>query len=145
MLRQITKEDRQIFLKMTEEFYNSPAVLHNIPKEYMQRTFEQITSNSPYVEGYIITTDDGSTAGYVLIVNTYSNEAGGMVAWIDELYISEEFRGRGLGSGVLRELIQKFEGAALIRLEAEKENVRAIKLYKSFGFKPLEYLQFIKE
>ena len=41
-------------------------------------------------------------AGYGLIAKTFSQEAGGMVYWLEELYILEEYRSKGLGSEYFR-------------------------------------------
>lgn len=144
MIREICKEDHDAFIKMEDEFYSSKAVLHNIPAEYKERTFKEIMSGSPFAKAYIIEKDK-EIAGYVLVAITYSNEAGGRVVWIDEIYVSEQFRGHGLGREALSFVQEKYKDAARIRLEAEEDNKGAIKLYKSEGFEELPYLQMIKD
>ena len=89
---------------------------------------------------------EGEIAGYGLIAKTFSQEAGGMVYWLEELYIMEEYRSKGLGSeyfGYMED--HKEEGVTRFRLEVEKENERAWKLYKRQGYDWLEYDQMIKE
>ncbi len=101
-----------------------------------------MTSSSPYLEGYFLC--DGDTpVGYAMLAKSYSQEAGGTVIWIEEIYLRQEARGKGLG----REFFAFADtlGAARLRLEAESDNQRAIELYRSLGFTPLPYLQFIKE
>ena len=39
-IRRFEAEDRDLYLRLTEDFYRSPAVLYPIPREYMERTFE---------------------------------------------------------------------------------------------------------
>ena len=66
--------------------------------------------------------------------------AGGITIWIDELFVLEEYRSKGLG----RELFKYIEENGdkklrRIRLEVELENGRAISLYKKMGFEPAPY------
>ena len=58
----------------------------------------------------------------------------------------EEYRSKGLGSEYFRYMEEhKEEGVTRFRLEVEKENERAWKLYKRQGYDWLEYDQMIKE
>lgn len=143
MIRKITRNDRDLYLKLANEFYSSDAVLHTVPKEHLLRTFDEMMLRDTYAEGYILEVN-GQTAGYAIISKTFSQEAGGLTVWLEELYILKEFRSKGLGSEFL-EFIQKTIPAARYRLEVEADNLRAIDLYKRKGFKFLPYLQMIKE
>lgn len=142
MYRKIRPEDREIYLRLSEEFYHSDAVLHTIPRENHERTFEQLMSNSPYADCYIFE-QDNEVAGYALLAFTWSNEGGGIEIWLDEIYILDKFRGKGIGSEFFDYLFS-LPGIARIRLEAEPDNEGAIRLYKRNGFKELPYTQFIK-
>lgn len=144
MIRNVEKKDRDIFIKLVNEFYLSPAVLHPVPKENYSATFELITSGSPYANGYLFE-HNGDIAGYGLTATTYSNEAGGLVIWLEEAYIRPKFRGLGLGSEFIRFIENKYQGTARrLRLEVEPDNEDAIRLYKRLGFAPLPYDQMIK-
>ena len=61
-----------------------------------------------------------------------------------EILIKKEYRGQGMGKKFFKFLEENYDVKRL-RLEAEKDNQRAIKLYKELGFEELPYLQFIKE
>ncbi len=142
MIRPITKKDRELYLTLAEEFYSSPAVLHAVPREYFTRTFDEMTRSSDYTQGYILC-DGDSPVGYGLLAKTYSQEAGGKVIWIEELYVREGARGKGLGKEFFA--FANTLGAKRLRLEVEPDNERAIALYHALGFQPLTYLQYIKE
>ena len=71
-----------------------------------QRTFDVLMAGSPYAEGYIIE-QDGKTAGYALLAKSFSQEAGGIVIWIEEIYILPEFQSRGLGTAFFRYLEER--------------------------------------
>jgi diamine N-acetyltransferase len=141
MIRKFIREDKEKYIAMSKAFYASDAVLHNIPEKYIRKTFDEIMSGSPYADGYIIESD-GKTAGYSLLAFTYSGEAGGVVLWIEDVYILPEYQGNGYGTELLKFLYNTYKNkVARIRLEVEKENRGAIKLYKKLGFEDLNYSQ----
>ena len=144
MIRKIQASDKQEYLKMATDFYNSDAVIAPVPAENLENTFNEAMRSSEYVECYIIESG-GQTAGFALLAKTFSQECGGMVTWIEELYIKPQFRGHGIGKEFFAFLQSSLsEGVKRFRLETEPENSGAIRLYKSLGFRPLEYIQFIK-
>ena len=145
MIRPITPSDRQDYITMCREFYSGDAVLHPVPEEHFQRTFDALMENTPFAAAYIIE-QDGVTAGYALLAKSFSQEAGGIVIWIEELYIRPEFQGHGLGTAFFRFLEAQNDGTVKrYRLEYEPDNVRGAALYRRLGFTPLGYGQMIKE
>ena len=145
MIRQIKESDRDEFFSMSKLMYLSEAVDHNVPQSHHVRTFEELMKSDIYAEAYIFEYD-GNIAGYALIAKTFSREAGGMVIWIDELYVKEEYRGKGLGSEFFAYIEKnRPQNTARLRLEVEDYNIRAIELYKKMGYEFLEYKQMIKD
>ncbi len=145
MIRELKREDREVYLKMAHDFYHSPAVLHPVPDSYLERTFEECMNGGTYAKGFILEYE-GETAGYGLISKTFSQEAGGYVYWLEELYILEAYRSKGLGSEFFAYVeSHKEEGVTRFRLEVEEDNTRAAELYKRLGYQKLNYVQMIKE
>ena len=58
--------------------------------------FDQFVRDSPYGRAWLITEAD-RPVGYVVLTVSFSFEYRGCDAYIDELYIAEEHRGRGIG------------------------------------------------
>lgn len=130
---------------MAEEFYSSDAVLHPIPRAYIERTADEALQSDAYAEIYLLECE-GEPAGYGLTARTFSQEAGGSVLWIEELYIREQFRSRGLGREFFSYIEEKNKDrTARIRLEVEEENTRAASLYERLGYEKLDYKQMIKD
>lgn len=77
----------------------------------------------------------GTLCGYALLIPYWSNEFGGTLLYIDEMYIKPEARGRGIGTSFFRYLdeTRPFEAVAL-GLEVSPGNGRARRLYESLGF-----------
>lgn len=139
MIRKFVPEDREDYIRFSTEFYNSSAVDKPAPREHFEQGFDEMMRSDVYVQGYMLVCD-GNNVGYCVTMKTYSVEAGGITIWIDELFVLEEYRSKGLG----RELFKYIEENGdkklrRIRLEVELENGRAISLYKKMGFEPAPY------
>lgn len=143
MIRRITHDDRENYLRMAHDFYHSDAVLHPVPDENIFRTFDEMMASDAYLTGLIFE-KEGKCAGYALLCKTWSQEAGGKTVWIDELYVLPEFQGKGIGHEFFAEL-RAIEPAVRYRLEIEPDNLRAKKLYKRMGFEELAYQQLVME
>lgn len=141
-IRQINEKDRNIYLELVNEFYNSEAVLHPVDSINFETTFNTLISSNIYTEGYIME-EDKIIFGYCLLSKTYSQESGGMVCLLEELYVRDEYRSKGIGSKVIEFLKEKFKDYKRIRLEVEINNKRGIKLYNNMGFNELKYIQMI--
>ena len=145
MIRKLTADDKEIYIGMAEEFYHSDAVLAPIPRTFIERTVEEALRSDTYAEIFLLEYE-GETAGYALIAKTFSQEAGGMVWWIEEVYIRELFRSKGLGREFFEYIENHMdEGVARLRLEVEEENIRAVSLYERLGYKVLDYMQMVKD
>ena len=145
MIRNVTKDDRNLYIKLAKEFYCSDAVLHSVPDKNHSNTFKEMMRSDKYLLGYIFEVD-GKCAGYAVLAKTYSTEVGGICILIEEIYILEEFQGNGLGSEFFKFIFNKFKGIAKrYRLESIKTNSGAISLYNKLGFETLDYLQMIKD
>lgn len=79
----------------------------------------------------------GALEGYAIVVPFYSNELGGEVAVLDELYVRPEARGRGTGTALLDALRAwaKARGYTHLELEVNDANPRARRLYERAGMK----------
>ena len=133
MIRKMRSEDKKTYMEMAREFYHSDAVLHPVPDTYFERTADEALRSDVYAEIFLFECEN-EAAGYGLIAKTYSQEAGGMVWWIEEVYEFFAYLDKVKGSAVTR-----------MRLEVEEDNTRAVALYKKLGYKPLEYAQMIKD
>ena len=76
--------------------------------------------------------------GYIVVSFGYSVELGGLDGFIDEFFIREKVRGRGMGSEVLLTLLPALSqhGVKALHLEVALDNPRARRLYERAGFKP---------
>ena len=140
VIRKLTAADREAYVAMAKDFYASPAVLENIPEENITRSFEEFTGGTPFGDAFIFE-ENGEVMGYGVLAYTYSQEAGGKVVWLEEIYICPRHRGRGLGSEFIDFVIEKIP-AKRYRLETEPENEAAARLYIRKGFELFEYVNY---
>jgi ribosomal protein S18 acetylase RimI-like enzyme len=76
--------------------------------------------------------------GYAALCFGFSIEHRGRDAFVDELYVRAEQRGRGLGRTLLRALEEEARAAGVrkLHLEVERDNPSARALYLAEGFAP---------
>jgi GNAT superfamily N-acetyltransferase len=79
---------------------------------------------------------DGLPVGYLVLAFGYSLEYGGRTAVLDELFVAEAYRGRGLGSCALQFAADECRklGLRALQLEVERHNQDAQRLYRRAGF-----------
>ena len=76
-----------------------------------------------------------SPVGYIVVSFGYSVELGGIDGFVDEFFIRERVRGRGIGTDLLRSLMNEAHGGKVpVRLHVEKHSP-ALNLYLRHGFR----------
>lgn len=81
--------------------------------------------------------------GYSILVYYWSNEYGGNILCIDELFIKEEYRNKGIGSLFIKFFEEKGNAVAL-QLETTPSNDRVFNYYQRLGFKVVKNAHLIK-
>ena len=78
----------------------------------------------------------GEAVGYVAVTVCFSLEFAGRYALIDELYVREAHRGRGIGARALEVVAEACPAldVSALRLEVDLWNTRAMELYRRLGF-----------
>jgi GNAT superfamily N-acetyltransferase len=92
-IRDFLQSDEKEYIRMYLDFFQGEAVLFQNSEKNFKNTFEEIMESSPFARGLILE-EEGKAAGYALLSFTWSNESGGKVVWLEELYVKEEYRGR---------------------------------------------------
>ena len=142
IIREIEGNDRAALLSLMREFYSSDAVMTNGSDEIFSADIDACLADSPFLSGYVFELG-GEIVGYAMTAHSFSTEFGRPCVWIEDLYIKDEYRGKGFGSAFFDYIEARCQGV-LFRLEAEEENHNAVSLYKKRGFRPIGYLEMIK-
>ena len=142
-LEAMREEHREEVLAMMRVFYASPAVSTNGSGEIFRADIDAcLDGENPYLEGYVLT-EDGQLLGYTMLARSFSTEFGKRCVWIEDLYLKPASREQGRGSAALA-AIRELHPEALLRLEVERENSRAVHVYRKSGFGELPYLEMLR-
>lgn len=97
---------------------------------------EQILKNDSLGNVWLIYWGD-EAIGYVVLTLGYSLEFCGRDAFVDELYIRVNYRGRGVGTRTLQFIEETCcsLGVKALLLEVDRNNTNALSLYRKVGFK----------
>lgn len=139
ILEPMTEQHRGDVLAMMRVFYASPAVLTDGSEAIFLADFENCIGESPFLEGYILREGD-TLLGYAMVAKSFSTEFGRPCLWVEDLYLKPEYCGRGCGSAFLQFIGDKYPNA-ILRLEVEAENRRALHVYRKNGFEELPYVE----
>lgn len=144
-IRKLQKADFDEVLSMMLVFYASDALLVHPGEGVLRKTLTDALADTPYLEAFGFE-EDGVLAGYGMVAMSYSTEAGGLCAWIEDIYIRPQYRKKGFGTSFLTFVKERYTGrVARIRLEAEPENQQAMSVYRKAGFEILGYTQLVRE
>ncbi len=115
------------------EFYAHEGLLFD--EKVANSALSLILSNQSYGQIYLIYIHE-KIIGYLVVTFGFSLEYRGRDAFIDELYIQEQYRRQGIGKKALQlaEKICRESGIQAVHLEVERENTRARSLYGKVGF-----------
>jgi len=133
-------EDRDLddVLRMVRELFVEDPSPHSPGDSNVRRTLGVITDER---RGAVWIADDGEGTppfGYMFLTKAWSNELGGDLVFIDELWVEPARRCRGIGTALLEHAIAMTKGAVAFELEVTRTNARARALYERLGFRPLQ-------
>ena len=131
--RQILGSDIETIVKMMADFYAIDG--YPIIVEKSKGLFEQFISDEKLGKAWLIE-QENETVGYVILTFVFNFEYGGKIAFVDELYIKDEMRGKGVGKSAIDFVKRQAAelGLKLLYLEVEPHNSTAQKLYLDKGF-----------
>lgn len=133
--RQFKTSDGKVIVEFIKNLYQEDPNGKPMLPQKVKNTFNSLTAH-PDRGTIIVLEHEKEIIGYAILINFWSNEFGGNIVDIDELYIKKEFRSQGIGTNFIKYLVEtKFNNSVALRLEVTPENTRARKLYESIGFK----------
>ena len=108
-------------------------------KNAVQAALEELIGNSLLGRAWLIY-DDDTPIGYVVLTFGFSLESHGRDGILDEIYIVQDYRGRGIGTQVMKavEAEARQLGLKKLYLEVERNNHRAKSLYLKLGFEDFD-------
>lgn len=107
--------------------------------EQAKQTLNEWTENDHRL--FVIMLDDCSV-GFLRVHNSSPT-----VCWIDDIYVDEPYRRRGIASAVIRQIEMKLrsEGSASFCMEVVPDNAAAMRLYHGLGYDRLSMVVMRKD
>jgi GNAT superfamily N-acetyltransferase len=95
----------------------------------------------------LVAQDDGQVIGVAYVATIRSAEHCGLVAWLEELYVAPDHRGRGIGTALMTAVLERAREAGIVAvdLEIDAGHARAASLYQRFGFRPLKRSRWVRD
>lgn len=129
----LTLSDIETVVSMMQEFY----AIYNYPIDIdvSRALFQEFISNENLGKAWLIVSDN-EIIGYTILTFVFSFEYQGRIAFLDELYVTEKARGKGIGKEAIAFITTESRKLSLklIYLEVEPHNEQAQKLYLTNGF-----------
>lgn len=123
-----SKNDIERLIKYKKETIYEFA--NNLPEEEINRINNYIITYVPkLLDNYFNIVINNKVIGCVLITNKDDGKL------LDEIYIEEKFRNKGIGTSIIKDIIRE---NTIVYLWVYKENKQAISLYKKLGFKVID-------
>lgn len=128
----LDEADHAAFREMVFALYAEDAGGQPMTCTKIERTIGEFARH-PRKGGIFLFRIAADVAGYAIVVNFWSNEYGGDIAWIDELYVKPHWRSRGIGARFLKFLEARGDLRGL-QLEVTPDNHCAERFYRRHGF-----------
>ena len=123
----------ELATQLMQEFYTIDH--YPMDPDVTKTLFEAFINNEQLGRIWLIYSNE-EVVGYVMLNFLFSFEFQGRIAFMDELYLKESARGKGLGQQAVHFIKEqaKLLGVKLIYLEVENHNEKAQKLYLANDF-----------
>jgi len=129
-----TLADLETLLAMMRHLQHDDPWSEPFHEPTLRTNLAELITNPIYGVAYIVR-EQAAPRGYLVICFEYSLEYRGKGAWIDELFVEAEHRGKGIGTQLLdlAEQASRDHHAKFLHLEVNHGNP-AIELYRRRGF-----------
>jgi len=115
-----------------------------ITSEKIDNTVEELSAH-PAKGKFVIFSVAAEIVGYAIVIYYWSNELGGDVANIDELYVRESWRKRGIANRFFADIPGNEPGSVkALQLEVTPSNRRTLSYYKRLGFEASSNAHLLK-
>ena len=141
--RQVKRADYSELRGMIHELYREDPSTKQISDKKISKTFRKLR-DKPDKGKIVIFEDEKELVGYAILIPYWSNEYGGNILHIDELYVKADYRDRGVATSFLKQLVRRNHDAVALQLEVTPSNTRALNYYQKLGFRKTKNSHLIR-
>ena len=121
-------------------FWNSPM------GNALEETFDMALKNKELITLFMIENEEGKCIGFANLMTIFSVWSNGKGLILDDLFITEDCRGRGYGKEVMNKLEEYAvkEGYKRFQFQSEDTNKEAYEFYTKLGYSSEDMKFYIK-
>jgi len=128
-IREATVEDYEVIVELFREFAHFEHL-----DERMTNSVDRMKAEKDYFNCFVAVNESDKIVGYATYFFSYFTWTGKSL-YMDDLYVTEAWRGAGIGTILLNKVIAfaRASGCHKLRWQVSDWNAPAIGLYKSLG------------
>lgn len=130
-IENIQESDFQELISLFREF-----AAFQQSSDKMINSHESMLRDKDHIKGFVARDENNNIAGYVTMFYAYYTWVGKSL-YMDDLYVCEKHRGKGIGSALINKVISvaREDKCNRLRWQVSNWNHPAIKFYESLGAK----------
>jgi len=133
-IQQFSNNQKDELKALMTALYNEDPYGAPINEHKMNNTIQFLVSNPCYGQ-ILVLVFENMIVGYAILIRYWSNEYGGLLLHLDELYVKGKHRGQKLGTQLIAYLIENFKKEFKgIVLEVHPSNKKAYSFYHKLVF-----------
>jgi ribosomal protein S18 acetylase RimI-like enzyme len=140
LVRGARKSDLPAIRKLLQELVNAMDDTECVDLRIVLRTLEHLLKDDR--SHFLVAATQGALVGFIHFTVRQTVLHQSPSAMIDELVVTKEYQGKGIGKQLVLATIQHCRqlGCCEVEVSTEKTNIRARKFYKNCGFNKTEIL-----
>jgi GNAT superfamily N-acetyltransferase len=134
LVREAAKSDLPAIERLLEELADAMDSTEGVDTEIALKTCEQLLNDAN--SHFLVAAMERTPVGFINFTVRQTILHRSPSALIDELVVTEEHRGKGVGKQLVQSAMEKCRqlGCCEVEVSTEKTNLRARKFYKGCGF-----------
>lgn len=137
-IKKVTPSDIPLLLSLIKELAEYEKLSHEVvaTEEILQQSFFGANANTEAILGFC----DQKPAAFAIYFYNFSSFLGRRGIYLEDLYVKETMRGKGLGEKMLRHIakIAKEKNCGRLEWSVLNWNTPAIQFYQRMGAKPMD-------
>ena len=107
-----------------------------VPDAAKQKRALEMILGDPRLGRIYVAREGGRVVGMLSTLYTISTAEGGKAAWLEDMVVLHEYRGRGIGAALLEHAVvgAREEGCLRLTLLSDEDNAQAHSVYAAEGF-----------
>lgn len=140
ILRKATPSDADTLTRLICELAEYERLLDEADPDPEALRRQLDAESQPHVEAFIAEVESGEAAGFALFFHNYSTFLTRFGIYLEDLYVRPEYRGEGIGFGLLQRVVQVAHERGCQRVDwaVLDWNEPAIDFYRELGADPLD-------